>query len=462
MDRTTASTWRERLGELAERHGVPGAVLGVLADGREIVLAHGVINVDTGVEATADTAFQIGSITKVWAATLALQLVDEGRLALDDPVARHLADAPPTGPSGPDLGAITVGQLLTHTSGIEGDAFLDTGRDDDAVARWVARLPEIGTIHEPGRWWSYSNSGFVVLGRIVEHLTGQPWHRALRDRLVKPLGRRAPVHRGDEALRLRATVGHLPDADTGRPRTTPWRMLPWSNAPAGASATASAADVLALARLHLDGGVATDGTRLLSADAVALMAAHHADQPRSVGAGQGLAWWRVVADAPDAPATAVGHDGNTVGHDSSLVVLPGHGVAVVGLTNSGTGRLLLDELVPAVVADLTGVALPPPAPDPPHPYPAARPFAALGTYRRLGVVVDVRELPEGVVAETTWRPPLGDGERHVTRLVPVDERLWIGERRHGGPQTFEFLPPRDPHEVFPRLVTGDRLLVRTG
>ena len=136
---------------LAERHKVPGASLGILrihsADGStggrpdELVeAAYGFANAPARVEATTDTLFQIGSISKVWTATVAMQLVDEGKLDLDAPVVEvlpelQLADAEVTK-------TVTMRQLLTHTSGIDGDVFTDTGRGDDCVEKYVGLMSE--------------------------------------------------------------------------------------------------------------------------------------------------------------------------------------------------------------------------------------------------------------------------------------------------------------------------------
>ena len=82
-DADMTAHWTTRLSELATQEGVPGATLGIWADGRETLAAYGVLNGGTGVTATPDSLFQIGSITKVWTATMIMQLVDEGRLSLD-------------------------------------------------------------------------------------------------------------------------------------------------------------------------------------------------------------------------------------------------------------------------------------------------------------------------------------------------------------------------------------------
>ena len=130
---------------LAERHKVPGAALGILRTGAgrrrpdEVVeAAYGYANFPARIEATTDTLFQIGSMSKVWTATMAMQLVDEGKLDLDAPVADvlpelRLADAEVAK-------TVTVRHLLNHTSGIDGDVFTDTGRGDDCVEKYVALL----------------------------------------------------------------------------------------------------------------------------------------------------------------------------------------------------------------------------------------------------------------------------------------------------------------------------------
>ena len=121
-----------------KRHHVPGAQLGILrvgdVDADELVkAAYGVLNIDTGVEATTDSLFQIGSITKVWTATVAMQLVDEGKLDLDAPIIEVL---PELRLADPDVTKqVTLRHLLTHTSGIDGDVFTDTGRGDDCLEK---------------------------------------------------------------------------------------------------------------------------------------------------------------------------------------------------------------------------------------------------------------------------------------------------------------------------------------
>jgi len=138
---------RERLHELATKHRVPGAVAGILAEGEVTVCATGVTRVGAeGAPVTPDTLFQIGSITKVWTASIIMQLADEGRLSPDDPVNRHL-DPPLRLADRNVADTVTVRQLLSHTGGFYGDTDDPADRGDDAVRRAVASYAELPQLH---------------------------------------------------------------------------------------------------------------------------------------------------------------------------------------------------------------------------------------------------------------------------------------------------------------------------
>lgn len=153
-----------KLDELVEEHGVVGAQVAVLHNGAIVDMAAGVLNNVTGEKVTTDSIFQIGSITKVWTTTLAMQLVDEDLLDLDAPVRDYL---PEFRIADEDAAArITVRQLMNHTSGFEGDLFTDTGRGDDCVEKYVATLHDTPQLFAPGEMFSYNNAGYCVqIGR---------------------------------------------------------------------------------------------------------------------------------------------------------------------------------------------------------------------------------------------------------------------------------------------------------
>jgi len=344
---SNAVNWTARLRDLATEARVPGATLGIWSDEQEVLAAHGVLNRRTQVPVTGDSLFQIGSITKIWTTTMIMQLIDEGLLSLDMTV----ADALPGIRLGTtDIGGrVTLWHLLTHTSGIDGDIFTDTGRGDDCIERYVDELAAAPSTFGVGAAYSYCNSGFVLLGRIIEVLDGQSWDESLRERLTGPLALTRTVTLPEEAILYRAAVGHHADGAAAHV----WG-LPRSFGPAGLI-TATASDLLTFARLHLDGGIAPDGKRLLSEAAVSAMQQPQAAIPDFAmpGAAIGLGWrlndW--------GGRTIVGHDGDTVGQSAYLRIDPEARVAACLLTNSAESESLFRELFNEVFGSLVGVTM---------------------------------------------------------------------------------------------------------
>lgn len=354
---------RSTLGTRLRAHGVPAASVAVVVDGEIVDHAVGLLSTATGVEATTDSVFQIGSITKVWTATLVMQLVDDGLVELDAPVRRYLPEFALADDGAADT--ITVRQLLSHRSGIEGDIFTDTGRGDDAVSAYLTLLADAAQIFRPGAFFSYSNAGYVVLGRLVERLRETTWEQALMDHIATPLGLRTVSPSPYEAILHRVAVGHL-DADAdGVPQPAPFWAMARSNEPAGSMLAMSARDLASFAQAHLraaEGSTPEGGDPDLLSRASALAMRETAVRlPRLAGMGE--AWglgWEIDREGEH---ELFGHDGNTVGQSSFLRIAPEAGVAVVLLTNGGDGAGLFHDVVDEILRALTGEGLPlPPAP----------------------------------------------------------------------------------------------------
>ncbi|MFD7450507.1 serine hydrolase domain-containing protein [Kitasatospora sp. NPDC059827] len=166
----------------------------VTADGRTVTATSGVADVTTGQPVSPDGHFRIASATKAFVATVVLQLVGEHRLSLDDPVERWLPGV--VSGNGNDGGAITVRDLLQHTSGLHDDYPDYSSADDFRRHRYDGSTPEQSVDRalrhppdfRPGTDWRYSNTGYVLLGMIIERATGQAWYQEVRDRIVRPLG----------------------------------------------------------------------------------------------------------------------------------------------------------------------------------------------------------------------------------------------------------------------------------
>src|SRR3954468_3296613 len=351
--------WSVRLRELAEAAEVTGAVLGIWYDGETTIAPHGILNTATGVETTADSVFQIGSISKSWTATMIVQLAAEGRLQLDDPVVKLLPEAPVDD-------RITIRHLLPHTSGIAGDLFTDTGRGDECVERYVALLADVEQLFEPGTAYSYCNAGFVVLGRIIEVLDGRTWDASLKARLIEPLGLTHTATLPEEAILYRAARGHV--ATDGTPVKT-WQ-LPRSIGPAG-TITASAGDVLEFVRMHL------------ADERYAAM--QEPQVPYAGGAGGfvdlGLTWRIYDWDG----RRIFGHDGSTISQLAFLRVDPEARLIMCLLTNSGNGTRLFEPLATEVFQHFVGVG----HPEPPQPIDLPVDDRHVGRYERASVRLDV-------------------------------------------------------------------------
>lgn len=383
----TSDELHPMIDEIVARVRIPGMVVGVYEAGTTACAAAGLRNALTGDPATVDTMFQIGSITKMYTTTLMMQLVDRGLVRLDDPITRHLPELHLAGDT--DLSTVTIEMLLTHTSGIEGDCFFDTGRGDDAIERIIPRLASIGFVHRPGAAWSYCNTAFVLCGRIIEKHNGMPFHAALSDGVVAPLGTTGPLTLLDDVIAHRVAVGHMPAGDGWT--AAPLAAMPWSQASAGSRPYGTVGDLLAFGAMHLDGGRAADGSPVLSVDAVHSMQRHHADQPLSMTKGQGLGWFLLDEE----PEPVLVHAGDTAGFASFLAIVPSRQLAIASLTNANHGIAANFEFVFRLLAERYGILASAPGSIEAEPDRVVDLATFVGTYRREGATAEVTMLADG-------------------------------------------------------------------
>lgn len=401
--------WEGLLAEVARRHQVPGIVAGVLhldpdTDVEQrFVASTGVTNTRTGVESDRSTLCQIGSITKVITATMILQLRDEGRLDLDTKVVEILPDF---ALAGDRAGDITVEHLLTHTSGIDGDLFTDTGRGDDCVEKYVATLATADSLFEPGTGWSYCNSGFVVAGRIIEVIDERTWDESLRERIVAPLGLEHFFTMPEDIMAHRHQFGHVraPESETFSPAPTAQIMR--SMGPAGI-VTSSVDDLLSFGAAFLRRGRSTTGAQLLSSDTVELMTTPRVDlvpAAASTAPKWGLGW---MIDDWDSHRV-YWHGGTTIGNNAWFQVLPEDGLVFVVFCNGGVAPNAAPEVYGAFARVFAGITT----------APAVRPVAGrdevdiddrqLGAYKDASTTVTLTRTSEGVSAQMESRLGLSD------------------------------------------------------
>ncbi|MFC7550375.1 serine hydrolase domain-containing protein [Plantactinospora sp. GCM10030261] len=340
------------------RDNIPGLAVAVV-HGDQVIRSYAEGETGDGEAVTATTPFLIGSVSKPITATAVLGLVEDGLIGLDDPVRRHLPDFRTTDEPASDR--VTVRHLLTHTSGLPDVAGTrHTDRFDNepgGLDRALQSLAEVRPIAAPGEAHEYSSGNYIVLGALVEAVTGRTFAEQLRRTVVEPLDMRHTATTAAEAERVGVPAGHR--TYLGRPQRfdSPYDT---SGVPYGYVA-ASVTDLSHFATAQLNGG--RYGTsQLVEPETVERM--HRGTAAISSGGAYGLGWRDTTLDQTG--ARIVWHGGALPGYFAHLLVVPDADLAVVVLAN----RYSLADDGPLtsigfdVVRMLTGGSAEPAAADP--------------------------------------------------------------------------------------------------
>lgn len=306
----------------------------------------GVADVRTGVPVTPDHIFQFGSVTKVMTATLLMGLVDEGRLDLQAPVKSIVPNFELPDPAAAEK--ITVWNLLTHTSGLDMgiDApqqgswpRVDLGDGDDCIDNYLAYMADKPTPSAPGETCRYSNAGLVVAGAVAEKILGQSWDAAIRERIFEPVGMSHTVTLPADAIQQLHVVGHVQGPEGDLDLSGRW-WLGRSSGPAGGGGAGTARDLARFSEVHLRGGVAGTGARILSAESTRAMQEPQVEKSPTGGAEKmGLGW--ILDD--HGGAKVMKHSGGNFGGRASYWALPEHDFSFACMSNT-------ISLAPAVLA----------------------------------------------------------------------------------------------------------------
>ncbi len=408
---------RSVIGAAARNWAVPGAVLALSRQGETEIHCHGVLNVETGEPVRPDSMFQIGSVTKVWTACLVLQMVDRGLIGLDAPVVEYIPEFRTADVDAAK--AVEVGQLLCHTSGLDGDFMTDTGCGVDRLARFVDRCALLPHIFPPGSDFSYSNTAYKLAGRIVEVVSGLDFDSALRRYLIEPLELENSASDIRSLAGRPVSSGHAPDPeDPGRARRIDTLFtLPVSGTPAGSTLMTSAADLVSFAQMHLDGGRSRHGERVMSPDAVEIMQQKRIDVPvpaRDIDAW-GLGWMLL-----DQKGKAFfGHDGATFGQNAYLRVDRATGTIAVLFTNGGMANDFMMEVFAQTFDPLVGYVPTPREEE--VPVRDVRPY--VGTYRNVAGDTEISVRDGKLRHASSFRV-----DDHIVRY-PDSEMRYVGDDR---------------------------------
>jgi len=313
--------------------GIPGVAVGVWANGREAYACHGVTSVDNPLPVTADTLFELGSITKTYTATALMCLVAEGRVELDAPVRRYVPELVLADERA--AAEVTVGQLLNHTSGLDWAALVDTGDGDDALAAHAAQLAGLKLIAPPGARASYSQAGYNLAGRVIETVTGLTYERAVAELLLVPLGLAESFFHPGDVLTRRFAVGHNPGDDGNLAVASGWKR--WRANNPGGGLMSSVADQIRWARFHLDGDASVLPTETLYGMRTSTVELRGS----TLGDAFGICWFLREVDG----VRTIGHGGSAHGQFAELLIVPERDLAVVSLTNAGPGGIPFNQTV---------------------------------------------------------------------------------------------------------------------
>lgn len=341
---------------------VSGFAVGVVENGRvRLARGYGFADLETRTPVTARTVFRIGSITKEFTAAAVLLLAEQGRLSIDDPLAKYL-------PTFPRAGDVTVRQLLTHTSGIHNytslpDFLPAVSPRDLSTDAMVAVMADADPLYDfaPGTSWSYSNSGFFLLGAIIEKVSGQSYARYLQANILEPL--KLSQTKLDDLAEIVPNRARGYDRAAGSP--TGFANAGHISMSVAAAAGAVRSTVGDLARWH----EALLGGRLLKPASLALMTAPgrlkdgrlaSAARPATPGeAGSPSDYGFGIATSRRDGRRSIGHGGSINGFNAALQTFPDVRTTVVLLTNtSGGTATLFPALVDAILPSATPAAKP--------------------------------------------------------------------------------------------------------
>jgi CubicO group peptidase (beta-lactamase class C family) len=435
------SAWME--GQIAYR-GLPGVVVGVVAD-QELVWTAGFGYADVAAKRpmTADTKFRMASHSKLFTATAIMQLREQGKLRLDDPVAQYLPWFK-VKPAEPDDPPITIEELLTHRSGLprEADAHWTT-LDFPTAEEFRALMPERQAAFPPEVRWKYSNLAYTLAGMIVETVSGQRWADYIQRNIYQPLGMTSSSVDQDVPGLAVGYNRRMPDGSR--------EVMPFVDARSMASATGITSTVGDMARFvsaQFRKGPRGGNQILSTASLREMHRVRMLENTWMSGNAIGFAVNRIDN------RLYVGHGGGYPGYTTNTLIQLDDKVGVIVLTNTndsdpgGIARQLMRS-VGAAVAKATAVPPKVVAWDPVW----AR-FA--GLYRGRGGDQEVILLNQRLVIIT----PNGDNVDNPIRLEPIGGGLFRWMAPVGGGPVGEVVRFVEENGQVVRMITGDSYVDR--
>jgi CubicO group peptidase (beta-lactamase class C family) len=334
---TVAQTVDSLARAFVAQRGAPSVAIAVVRGGEPIVMkGWGKADLENDVAATEHSLYRIGSVTKQFTAAAVMQLVDQGKVRLTDSIGAHL----PTLPAA--WRGVTVRQLLNHTSGIPsytdvGEAWRRRWGEEMSPDSLVALTAARPLTFAPGSSWRYDNSGYVVLGMLIEKVAGRPWGVDIEERFIKPLGLTETLNCLTSPVVPRRVHGYAPEG-------AGWMNAAYLAMTQPYAAGALCSSVYDMARWNR----ALHTGHLVTPASYALMTTPDgAAAARNYGFGLGR-------DSLGGHAV-ITHNGGIHGFSSDNAWVPDAELSITVLTNSGSGRA--GDLLRQVMRAALGVPL---------------------------------------------------------------------------------------------------------
>jgi len=325
---------------LAETYpaGEPGAAV-LVEQGGKVVLrkGYGMANLELGIPVTPENVFEIGSVTKQFTAASILMLQERGKLSLSDELTKFLPDYPIQGKK------VTIENLLTHTSGIPSytglPEWLPRMREDMTLDQLIGLFKDKPFEFEPGTKWAYDNSGYVLLGAVIEKASGKSYERFVEDEIFQPLGMSHSLYGSVSDIVPHRAAGYDKPGDH-------WVNTPYLSMtqPYAAGSLMSTVDDLAA----WDKALA--GETLLKKASLARMAT-----PYRLPSGLSTRYGFGLAIRDLGGKTVVEHGGGINGFTCDLLRIPSEGIFIAVLTNNTAPKLAPEAVAERIARVLLGL-----------------------------------------------------------------------------------------------------------
>ena len=394
--------------------GVPGLSIAVVYN-QDIVWSkgYGSSDLESKTPATPHTVYRIGSITKLFTSTAILQLRDQGKLRLDDPVSLHLPWFRVHNPF-PNAPEITIRHLLTHTSGLSREADFPYWTDHIFPTRGelAESVAEQDVINPPETTYHYSNLGMSLLGEVVTEASGRPWADYVQEKILNPLEMQSSSTDAGEELLQRLATAYMLEGSDGTRKVMEY-YLSGAISPA-ASIVSTVEDLGRFASLQFRDGPA-GGDQILKGSTLREM--HRVQWVYdSFSGGRGLGFAVSRRDGKN----FVGHGGSIGGNVSNLLMVPSEKIAVIVMINADDGspatvaRQAYSVIAPAILK-----ATRKPAPPSMEADPAWKRYVGLYT-DPWGWEYKVMILDDELVIYGYDYPPWDNASTGYSKLTPVE------------------------------------------